>query len=541
MAKEVQGLKWLIGADARDFKKGMAEAQKASRTFKRESGKAFDEFAAAFGINMRSLRQSVNTFKSAVISLGGASKGAAAGTGLLTKAMKLLKVALISTGIGALVVALGSLIAYFTKTQRGADKLSQVMEGVGAIFAVLIDRASAFGEGIFKIFTGDFKGGWDALKNSLKGIGQEMVTEAREASALEKALNALEDREIELSRGQAQRRLEVAKLRAEAEKLNYSEKERADFLKQAMDLEAQSLQENLDLQRERVRIMTDQVNLGESSRDEIAALADEENKLYQLEEDYLNRTRRLLTKEQSLSAQATREQTEEIKEQVKSYRELREEQDRAFDRQLEIQKEMIKPVQAAGVDTTTLAPVSFLSQEQIDAFRSQMEEMRGVVIDISSEINTAMNSMAVGFGESIGNMISGASGFETSLSQVILSPLADMAVQIGKIAIGAGIALEGIRNAFASMNPALAIAAGIALVALGTAVKGALQNVVSGGSGSTQFTSVSGGYDGRGLQTSSNIGTQQAMQIEIVGETTIKNRDIYIAYKSAETSKKLNT
>jgi len=38
---------------------------------------------------------------------------------------KSLKVAIAATGIGLLVVALGSLVSFFTKTQRGADKLSR--------------------------------------------------------------------------------------------------------------------------------------------------------------------------------------------------------------------------------------------------------------------------------------------------------------------------------------------------------------------------------------------------------------------------------
>jgi hypothetical protein len=46
-----------------------------------------------------------------------ATKGAAAASGGFSKALKVLKVALISTGIGAIVVAVGSLIAAFASTQ----------------------------------------------------------------------------------------------------------------------------------------------------------------------------------------------------------------------------------------------------------------------------------------------------------------------------------------------------------------------------------------------------------------------------------------
>ena len=56
------------------------------------------------------------------------------------KGFKFLKVAIAATGVGLLVVALGSLVSFFTKTQRGADKLSQAMKGIGAVVDVLLDR-----------------------------------------------------------------------------------------------------------------------------------------------------------------------------------------------------------------------------------------------------------------------------------------------------------------------------------------------------------------------------------------------------------------
>jgi predicted nucleic acid-binding Zn-ribbon protein len=59
----------------------------------------------------------------------------------------------ISTGIGALVVAVGSLVAYFTQTQKGAEKLEIAMAGVKIIFAKLTDVASTLGEKIIWVFT----------------------------------------------------------------------------------------------------------------------------------------------------------------------------------------------------------------------------------------------------------------------------------------------------------------------------------------------------------------------------------------------------
>ena len=67
--------------------------------------------------------------------------------------MKSFKIALASTGIGLLVIAVGSLVAYFTQTQKGAEKLEIAMAGVKIIFAKLTDVASTLGEKILWVFT----------------------------------------------------------------------------------------------------------------------------------------------------------------------------------------------------------------------------------------------------------------------------------------------------------------------------------------------------------------------------------------------------
>ena len=67
--------------------------------------------------------------------------------------LKTFKGVMISTGIGALVVAVGSLVAYFTQTQKGAEKLEVAMAGVKIIFAKLTDVASDLGEKILWVFT----------------------------------------------------------------------------------------------------------------------------------------------------------------------------------------------------------------------------------------------------------------------------------------------------------------------------------------------------------------------------------------------------
>ena len=89
-------------------------------------------------------------------------------------------------------------------------------------------------------------------------------------------------------------------------------------------------------------------------------------------------------------------------------------------------------------------------------------------------VRNGITDMIVGLGEL-------ASG-EGNVAQKLLLPIADMAIQLGKIAIGTAVALQGIKNAFESLNPAVALAAGVALVALGSAVKSRIKAAGKGAS-----------------------------------------------------------
>jgi hypothetical protein len=66
------------------------------------------------------------------------TKAMSVATNLASKGLKLFRVALISTGIGAIVVALGSLIAAFASTQRGADAISRALAPIKEVFAMLV-------------------------------------------------------------------------------------------------------------------------------------------------------------------------------------------------------------------------------------------------------------------------------------------------------------------------------------------------------------------------------------------------------------------
>ena len=124
------------------------------------------------------------------------------------------------------------------------------------------------------------------------------------------------------------------------------------------------------------------------------------------------------------------------------------------------------------------------TKAKLDGLVDPLEQFNTSLTDI---IRKTLENMAVALGESLGKMLSGGGGGIKELMNNFLSIMADGLIQVGKLAIQTGLAIEGIKVALKSMNPVLAIAAGIALVALGTYVKGRLSKSVDSMGGTKKF------------------------------------------------------
>lgn len=197
---------------------------------------AFSQFTAIFVdartqiVNIAKEYQAANA---AAVGLGTAQRVAAVGTNLLTTAFKMLKVAIIATGLGALVVVLGSLYNYFTRTQEGVEKLNVAMAKIGAVVDVILDRLAMLGKALVQVFSGDFRGAADSAKGALVGIGQELTEETKRAGELRKAMNEIEKQEAGLRARRAAEKVQIAELRREANDTTKSYAERIKAQKEA--------------------------------------------------------------------------------------------------------------------------------------------------------------------------------------------------------------------------------------------------------------------------------------------------------------------
>lgn len=174
-----------------------------------------------------------------------ATTTAATATGFLTKALRVLKIAFASIGIGLIVIAVASLISYFTRFQSGIEKVKVAFAGLKAGVDVILDRLGNLGAAVIDFFSGDIVGAMQNAKKSVKGLGDELSNEIKIAQKLEKAKIALEKSENDLILKRAASRSQIKDLNKLAEDITKSDKERADAASKAIGIEQKLVDEQI--------------------------------------------------------------------------------------------------------------------------------------------------------------------------------------------------------------------------------------------------------------------------------------------------------
>ena len=120
---------------------------------------------------------------------------------------------------------------------------------------------------------------------------------------------------------------------------------------------------------------------------------------------------------------------------------------------------------------------------------------------VSMAFDGLENALVDGFGGAIEGLVSGSANMGQAFGG-LMEMLGDVAIQIGKAALQIGIGMQAIKMSFS--NPATAIAAGIALIAMGSFIK----------SFGAQFSGGSGG----GIPALANGGIVSAPTLAMVGD-----------------------
>lgn len=242
----------------------------------KEIKKSSDKASASMSAGFKASADAASLIPGPIGMAANAMNGLTGGIGKAVTAFKTLKGAIMATGIGALLIAVGSLIAYFTETERGAQKLRVAMAALGAatgavkdLFIGLIESAGAF-------LSGDFARAGELASGAFKELGKSIREDVGAAIELENAMNAVKVATRELSVETAKQRAEIKALNLIAEDTTKSYKERGDAARQAASIEADLMKQRTALAEENLRILKSQADLNESDEATLQAIAEAE-------------------------------------------------------------------------------------------------------------------------------------------------------------------------------------------------------------------------------------------------------------------------
>lgn len=357
-------------------------------------------------------------FKTAQVETVGmttAQKSLTTALNLTSAAFKVLKVAIISTGIGALVIALGSLVSYFTKTQAGIEMASKAMAGLGAIVNVIIDRLSKVGSAIVNLFKGNFKQSANDMKGAFKCIGDEMEREVKLAVQLKDALNQIEKQEVTLSMRRASNKAQIEELKKISDDTTKSTNERIAAAQKAYALEKKDLDLQVQLQERRLANtlgytkMNDEVRqlletikkgditadeligklgISESNLEDLKEFRDQFNALQEAQESSFTRQ----TEQQNKLNTLRQEAATKIAEQKKA-----EEEAEAAARQKEIEEvrkaedELLKLITDEREKQSRQVEVSY--SRQIEDLKKRLQTEKDLTVEAQQAINTQITAL----------------------------------------------------------------------------------------------------------------------------------------------------
>jgi chromosome segregation ATPase len=285
--------------------------------------------------NEKAVKDGIGSFQVFGVSLNDVQKSLGKVIPTIKLMFKSIYTGILSTGIGAFLIAFGSLATYFTSTKRGADQLKVAFTAIGATIDVLKDRLSKVGEAISLVFSGKFAEAGDLLKESVTGIVAEVKEEIKVMTALEKRVQALRDAEMDFAVQKAKTRQEIEKARLVAEDETKSAEERLTNLKKALELEEQTTNRELELAREKVAIQEEQMAVSENLVEDEKLLTDLRVELISKETASVKMRRRVVTEVNALEREIAAEKKQRAKEREDAIKKEQEELKKLIDLQLQ--------------------------------------------------------------------------------------------------------------------------------------------------------------------------------------------------------------
>jgi len=291
----------------------LSEVQQEAKGLKKATSSLTEDFAqfVPFGGTLLAIK---NRFQGVTSGVGGAIKG-----------MKGLKGAIIGTGIGALVVLLGSLVQWLTSTQSGMDAVTAVTRPLSAIFQKMIGVVQELGGSVFKglamIMNGDIKEGLktlgDGAKNAVTGTVDAIKSGYEAGTRLDQLTKQIERSEIELTTRRAELNVEYNRSKEIAQDLSKSEQERIQAARQAQAAQNELLSLEQNFLDKKIEKMEMEHSLNDTSRDDQLELARLVAERTQFEADAAKKRASARSLENTAAREAAAEREKRLKEEQK--------------------------------------------------------------------------------------------------------------------------------------------------------------------------------------------------------------------------------
>jgi hypothetical protein len=144
-----------------------------------------------------------------------------------------------------------------------------------------------------------------------------------------------------------------------------------------------------------------------------------------------------------------------------------------------------------------------VNKQSLESWGESMRIMFEQQMQNAQQMKSIVDGALIGIGEALGSAINGSQTLGAGLLKVIGGVL----TQLGTMLITAGLGVEAFKKSLQSLNGYAAIAAGIALVAIGTAVAGSIKSLgssagSSGGGGGGSSRSSSLGHSSQSINSS---------------------------------------
>jgi len=248
------------------------------------------------------------------------TKAATMATGKLSTGFKMLGTAMKAAGIGLIVTAFMTLKNMMTSNIEFARKIEVVWKQLTAVFAVVVDRVT------------DLINGTRSLTNVFAGAGAEARREAAAMRDLTLAIQGVRDAERELVVERARANYVIAQSRLLAEDETKSKEERKNALLNAIKVEEEVADKEMELAERRRKNKEDEIAMGRSSEEDMDELAQLEANVINFQTASLLKKKRVVTEVNTFDREIAAEEKSRlkstsgaVKEKTKSYEELHKE------------------------------------------------------------------------------------------------------------------------------------------------------------------------------------------------------------------------